>query len=145
MPRWPMGICIPFFRGTSIAAERAFFQKTCPIETRSVYKTLYEALFGVFAAVIEKDTEAFAAALKAIQRTQWKKAERDIYGRKLIELEQQIYSCGASAVALSSLGPGLVFVGGNVYEIVKRMTSLAPKSHFFVTTGHNRGRSITHG
>lgn len=145
MPDWPIGICIPLLKGTSIAAEKAFFQKTCPIETRSVHQTLYEALFGVFAAIIEKDIASFAIALKTIQQTQWKKAERGIYGRKLLELEEQIYCHGASIVALSSLGPGLMFLAPNINEVARQLTTIDRRNRFFVTTAHNHGRSITHG
>jgi beta-ribofuranosylaminobenzene 5'-phosphate synthase len=145
MPRWPIGVCVPNFKGTSIAGEKAFFEKVCPIETHEVQRILYQALYGVFAAILEKDVATFALALKAIQHTRWKKAERDIYGRRLLDLEARLYSYGASVVALSSLGPGLIFLAPDIREVERRMKQVDSKSVLFVTTAQNRGRSIDYG
>ena len=115
MPKWEVGICIPNnIPHKSEKEEAAFFRKTCPITSSEVYKTLYHVIYGLYSAVRENDKKTFCLALKSIQQCAWKFSERKQYGKKLFEIEQRLYECGADAVGMSSLGPSLFFLANSL-------------------------------
>jgi beta-ribofuranosylaminobenzene 5'-phosphate synthase len=110
MPEWEIGICIPrsIIHKTE-EEEKEFFDRTCPIPQNKVYEILYNIIFGVYAAVKENDKQTFSLAIRRIQKTAWKFAERTEYGKSLLEIENKLYKFGATSVGMSSLGPSLFY------------------------------------
>lgn len=144
MPSWDIGICIPLkIAHKSQAEEREFFERTCPLPAEAVYETLYHTVFGLYAAIRDANWTTFCRALRTVQVCSWKKAERLEYGAALNEIEQMLYSCGAEAVGMSSLGPSLFFLADNVSEIVKRMRLTRPDCEWLLTRPANFGRELT--
>lgn len=143
MPEWKVGICIPQdIESLSESQERKFFEETCPITSQEVFKTLYQVVFGVFSAVLEKDLNTFCDALVSIQNCAWKSAERSLYGDKLLSIEKALYEKGASAVGLSSLGPSLFFFGNDIEKIQTGMNEIDINCNLILTRPSNSGRII---
>lgn len=143
MPNWDIGICIPkSITLKTQAEEHAFFMRVCPLSTASVYKTIYHTLFGLYAAVQEGDRQTFCEALRVIQQCAWKSAERQEYGERLASIEKTIYSCGADAIGMSSLGPGLFFLANDVMAVISKLYELNLDCQFLHTTPVNHGRTI---
>lgn len=143
MPEWKVGICIP---GTlvslSAAEENAFFKRVCPIPEPSVHEVLYHVVYGIVASAREHDFQTFCKAVRAIQGCIWKRMERELYGQELINLERLIYDAGASAVGLSSLGPGLFFFADSLEPILANLKSRHPQHSWQISTCWNSGRVI---
>lgn len=145
MPNWTIGICIPkSIPNKSQLEEQGFFERVCPIPATSVYEATYHTLFGVYAALKEKNKSSFCKALKNIQQCTWKKSERKEYGQALVDIEDSLYKCGADAVGMSSLGPCLFFLADNVDEVISEMKKLSMECEMFVTHPHNQGRLVNH-
>ena len=145
MPSWDIGLCIPLsIPSKNEQQEKSFFEKNCPINVTQVYRTLYHVIFGLMAAVKEKDKENFCKALQAIQNCTWKRAEREQYGVILSKLEEKLYSCGAAAVGMSSLGPTLYFLADNVRNVISKMKSSKYQCDLIRTCPINEGRSISY-
>lgn len=143
MPEWDIGICIPLtIPHKTQAEEQAFFKRACPLPAGAVYETVYHSLFGLYAAIREADWTAFCLALRAVQECSWKKAERLEYGAALAEIERSLYTCGAEAVGMSSLGPSLFFLANDVMDVVNKMQVARPDCECFPTCPNNNGRSL---
>jgi beta-ribofuranosylaminobenzene 5'-phosphate synthase len=146
MPDWEIGICMPAaITHKTQAEEREFFERTCPLSADKVYETVYHTLFGLYAALREADRSAFCDALKAVQNCAWKQAERREYGDDLLEIEHAIYTAGADAVGMSSLGPSLFFLADDVIRVVETMRDVRPDCEWLVTHPDNSGREIAYG
>lgn len=110
LPPLKVGLCIPkHIQPKSQQEEIDFFKKNTPIDQIESYKALYHCLFGFYAAIMENDIEAMCKAIINIQKCEWKRRERGLYGEKLINLEELLYQLGAMCVGMSSLGPMLYF------------------------------------
>lgn len=145
MPDWDIGICIPInIPNKTQSEEQAFFERACPISADSVYEATYHTLFGLYAAIKEGNKSAFSQALKTLQECTWKKLERNEYGQALADIETSLYTCGADAVGMSSLGPSLFFLAENVNEVVTKMRALSFDCELFVTQPENNGRILKH-
>lgn len=120
MPDWEVGICIPkHIRNKSEREEVDFFARTCPLDSSEVHEILYHVVYGLYAAVRERDKETFCDALKAIQGCAWKRAEREQYGKELSDIEERLYEAGAEAVGMSSLGPSLFFFAQDLKGVIE--------------------------
>lgn len=145
MPAWEFGICLPAgIPHKTQAEEREFFARTCPLPADAVYETVYHTLFGLYAALREADRAGFCNALNTIQTCAWKQAERQEYGRELLDLEQAIYMAGADAVGMSSLGPSLFFLADDVPAIIEKMRIGRPDCDWLITRPDNHGRKIVY-
>lgn len=146
MPEWDIGICLPRnIHPKSEREEKEFFEKTCPIEDDQVNETLYHAVYGLVASIIEKDKKAFSDSIKKLQNCEWKKAERSLYGNVLAEIESRLYEHGAAAVGMSSLGPALFFVSDNVSAVISKMKAEDKGLYLIMTIPSNQGRGIKYG
>jgi len=144
MPQWNIGICIPHIEPKSEVEEKRFFTETCPIPQEESYRTLYHASYGVLASVMEEDITTFADAIKNIQNTFWKRAERSLYGTLLEDVERMLYESGALAVGMSSLGPSLYFIAEDMEEVVARAEDKLPSSQIYMAHTTNSGRVISY-
>jgi beta-ribofuranosylaminobenzene 5'-phosphate synthase len=121
MPKWDIGICIPQkIKPKSEEEEKEFFNETCPIEKDEAHEMLYHTVYGVLASIKENDIDTFSEAIKNIQQSKWKNAERNLYGKELLKIESILYENGASAVGMSSLGPTLFFVANDIDRVIKK-------------------------
>lgn len=145
MPEWDVGICIPLsIPNKTETEERAFFGKTCPIQSKDVYETLYHSIFGIYSAVREHDKFIFCQAIKKIQQCTWKLAERLEYGSRLTHIEDLLYSCGAQAVGMSSLGPSLYFLADDIVSVIEKMGQTNSDCQLILSKASNEGRHIIH-
>lgn len=145
MPEWDVGICIPVgIPNKTEAEEVAFFDKTCPIQNKEAYEALYHAIFGIYSAVREHDKFIFCEAIKEIQHCRWKLAERLEYGSRLTYIEGLLYSCGAQAVGMSSLGPSLFFLADDIASVIEKMGGTNTDCQFILSKASNDGRQIIH-
>lgn len=145
MPLWPIGICMPNdLPLIDEDAEQEFFRTVCPIPTVNSYEVLYHALFGVFAAVMENDQLSFCKAIRGIQSCHWKAAERSLHGAPLLTYENSIYTSGAKAVGMSSLGPALFFLSDDMSASIKNLVASKLNCEWIVTEPLNHGRHVTY-
>ena len=142
LPIWDLGICIPKFFPKTEEEERCFFQTNCPIEKREVEKILYEVVYGVTSSLLENNIKTFCESINAIQQTRWKSLERNLYGKKILEIEDSIRKNGAWCVGMSSLGPLLYFFGDRIENVVEKVRCEIPQCVCFKTTFNNKGRIV---
>jgi beta-ribofuranosylaminobenzene 5'-phosphate synthase len=143
MPNWQVGVCIPSaIRPQTVEQEAAFFKRVCPISAASVHQALYHVIYGLVASAREQDLPTFGRAVRSIQDCVWKRNERELYGDVLVRLEQSIYDAGASAVGLSSLGPGLFFLGDSLEGVVAELCLRHPQHTWYSSACWNSGRTI---
>ena len=143
MPNWDFGLCIPNGLTPKTRDEEVgFFKKTCPIRKEESYEALYHVLYGTFASILESDLNTFCESLKNIQKCAWKAAERAEYGDSITTIEQRLYESGAKAVALSSLGPSLIFVGND--KVISSAILNLPDCTILPVKAINTGREIVH-
>ena len=143
LPNLKIGLCIPKnIQPKSQQEEVDFFKENTPIESMESYKTLYHCLFGFYAAILDNDFETMGRAIINIQKCDWKRRERNLYGKKLNVLEELLYTYGARYVGMSSLGPMLYFFAlDNTYPtITSQMPQNECKVH--ITTFSNSGRLV---
>lgn len=145
MPDWPMGVLVPpGASAISQAQEREFFARQLPLPAAEVFEIAYHALFGALAAVQSTDYDAFCASINALQRCAWKRAEIDLHGQTVRECAGRLTSMGCDAVAMSSIGPALIFLARNFDAVFAEATRHYGSSAVFQTSPDNTGRILTH-
>jgi beta-ribofuranosylaminobenzene 5'-phosphate synthase len=143
MPKWKIGVLIPYkIPSKTSIQEKEFFDKTCPIDILSVYKTTYDALFGVFASAKSKNFNQFCKAINNLQDTEWKKAEWLLYP-ELVKIKKRLCDFGVQAIGMSSLGPSLYFFSDNIDQIFTLIQeSFLGEAEVLLTESNNIGRVI---
>ena len=142
-PDWTVGLCVPNdIPSKTQVEEREFFEKSCPIQEKQSYETLFHCLYGAYASVRENDIRSFSRSIREIQRCEWKGLERNEYPEDLFNLEKILYDYGAMCVGMSSLGPMLYFLAeeGDYEYISSQMKDANCK--IILTKGANSGREI---
>ena len=143
MPAWAVCLCLPLhLRSRTQEEEREFFRRTTPISETSAYETTYHAVFGVYAAAIEKNLDAFCQAIDRLQTLEWKQKEREQYGTGVEECAAKLKQYGITGVGMSSLGPLLYCFGPRGAMLAAKKELPADAYMIFLTTPANRGRSI---
>jgi beta-ribofuranosylaminobenzene 5'-phosphate synthase len=143
MPEWKIGLCIPSgIPPQTEEQEIAFFKRACPTVAAATTETLYHVVYGAVASVHDQDFNTFCEAIKAIQSCTWKRMERQLYGEALLLIEREIYRAGASAVGMSSLGPGLFLLADDVDTVTGRLQGTYPEHEWIVARFHNSGREM---
>ncbi|WCM88289.1 hypothetical protein M5C98_23625 [Acidovorax sp. NCPPB 3576] len=145
LPDWPMGVLIPpGASALSLEQEQAFFVQRLPLEEAEVFEVTYHAVFGTLTAVRCGDYDAFCASINALQRCAWKRAEIDLYGQSVRACVAHLTSIGCDAVALSSIGPALIFWARDLDATFAAAVSTYGPSAVFRTRPDNVGRTLTH-
>lgn len=140
MPAWSVGICIPpNVPPLTQEQEQRVFSSATPVPQREVERTLYLALFGIFAAAAENDQSTFSRYVERLQSTAWKGAEWNAYVSGLLEHAALLRSAGARGVGLSSMGPALYFCADDL--ILNALPDVFHSS-LLITTPRNRGRAV---
>jgi beta-ribofuranosylaminobenzene 5'-phosphate synthase len=144
MPDWPLCLCVPrSISPKTQAAEVEFFARTAPLTAAASYRACYEALFGVYASVLDADYSAFCRAVEAMQATDWKSCEWYEYGERLRLLKLDLKRRGAACVGMSSLGPMLFcFAHPAALEAIGRDQELLD-CDVFQTVPNGKGRVIS--
>lgn len=121
MPPWPLCVCVPAnIRGKTQQEEVEFFERTLPLSIEDSYRTCYEAVFGIYGSVKDRDYYAFCRAVSSIQTTAWKALEWNEYGSALQSLKGNLERAGVDCVGMSSLGPSLFCFAPP--EVLSRLT-----------------------
>lgn len=145
MADWPMGILIPpGASAVSLAQEQAFFSQRLPLPDADVFEITYHALFGSLAAVKSGDYDAFCESINALQRCAWKRAEIDLYGETVRTCAAHLASIGCDAVAMSSVGPALIFWARDFDAAFAAAIRQYGPSAVSRTYPDNSGRTISH-
>lgn len=142
---WPMGILIP--PGTlavSPKQERTFFSQQLPLPSADVFEITYHAIFGMLAAIHSRDYESFCASINAIQCCAWKRAEIDLYGDTVRACIAHLASIGCDAVAMSSIGPALIFWARDFNAAFAAAVREYGSSAVFRTYPDNTGRILSY-
>lgn len=143
MPAWAVCLCLPMhLRPRTQAEEREFFRRTTPISKISAYETTYHALFGVYAAAMEENLEAFCKAIDHLQTVEWKLQERKQYGTGVEDCTAKLKNCGMVGIGMSSLGPLLYCFGSKFALAAAERYMLDAGCLSFVTSPANCGRSL---
>jgi beta-ribofuranosylaminobenzene 5'-phosphate synthase len=142
MPPWALGVCYPILPLATTETEDAFFAKNTNIENSDIYETLYHVTHGILSGIMESDFDCFQQAINSIQKSKWKKLERDLYSGLIDDYERVLYKNGATAVGMSSLGPGLTFWGSDIESVIKNSQQEMPNWRFFSTLVNNLGREL---
>jgi beta-ribofuranosylaminobenzene 5'-phosphate synthase len=146
MVEWPMGVLAPpGASGISLEQEQAFFSRRLPLPTADVFEITYHALFGTLVAVRSRDFDAFCASINALQRCAWKRAEIDLHGQNVRACAAHLTSIGCDAVAMSSIGPALIFWARDFDAAFAAATRHYGPSAVFRTSPDNVGRILSHG
>jgi beta-ribofuranosylaminobenzene 5'-phosphate synthase len=144
MPAWPLCLCIPKdIRAKSQEEELEFFERVAPLDPAASFRSAYDALFGIYAAVADADYTAFCRAINSIQDTSWKTAEWREYGAPLQQLREGLTRMGGDCVGMSSLGPMLFCLGdaATLTHIVRRQDAL--DCEVVLTAPINIGRKLS--
>ena len=145
MAGWPMGVVIPSGASAiSLEQEKAFFTQRLPLPDADVFEITYHALFGTLAAVRSGDYDAFCASINALQRCAWKRAEIDLYGQTVRACAAHLVSIGCDAVAMSSIGPALIFWARDFDTAFAAAVRQHGPSAVFRTYSDNTGRILSH-
>jgi beta-ribofuranosylaminobenzene 5'-phosphate synthase len=144
MPRWRIGTClIPASKTISGRLERKFFASHAKLKLRDVEKATHIALFGLTAGALERDFQTFYKALNDMQKTRWKSAEWALHGVPLQRAKRLLFQNGAEAVAMSSLGPSLIFMGREIQANIEKLRGSFPTGSVNLADMRNGGRVIS--
>lgn len=145
MADWPMGVLVPpGVSAISPEQERAFFSQRLPLPVADVFEVTYHALFGTLAAVQSCDYDAFCASINALQCCAWKRAEIDLYGQTVRAYAEHLTSIGCDAVAMSSIGPALIFWARDFDAVFAAAVCQYGASAVFRTHPDNTGRILSY-
>lgn len=143
MPPWPLCVCVPTSISPKTQQEEVdFFERVLPLEREDSYRSCYEAVFGVYGSIKERDYSSFCRAVNSIQTTAWKALEWNEYGSVLQSLRGELERFGVDCVGMSSLGPSLFcFASANVLDqLVAAQSSIS--CEVTRTRPSNMGRTL---
>lgn len=145
MVDWPMGVLIPpGIAAISLEQEREFFSQQLPLSAEDVFEITYHAMFGTLTAVKSRDYDAFCTSINALQRCAWKRAEINLYGEKVRACAAHLALLGCDAVAMSSIGPALIFWARDFDAAFAAAARQYGPSAVFRTRPDNTGRILFH-
>lgn len=145
MADWCMGVLVPpGASAISMEQEQMFFSQQLPLPDTDVFEITYHALFGALAAVQSSDYGAFCASINALQCCAWKRAEIDLYGQSVRACAAHLASIGCDAVAMSSIGPALIFWARDFDAAFAAAERQYGPSAVFRTYPDNKGRILSH-
>jgi beta-ribofuranosylaminobenzene 5'-phosphate synthase len=140
-PQWKVGILIPKqIKCKSELEEVQFFKQSCPIEMNEVKSILYEVILGSLCSLMDEDFYNFCVSVNTIQKTKWKLTERLLYGEEILKIERELFKCGAKAVGMSSLGPGIFILSDKLSAIRNLYTE--KNENLFLSEMNNKPRII---
>lgn len=144
MPMWEMAFFLPHdLKSVSSEAEKNIFSTQLPIPVHETYKQTYHSVMGTFASVADNDYFNFCKSINAIQSCRWKSIEIEAHQPRILDYYSFfINDLQCDAVALSSLGPGLVIIDKNIKEKYDNIVNNHPGSLLYLTRPNNTGRII---
>ena len=145
MADWPMGVLVPpGVSAISLEQEQVFFSRRLPLPAADVFEITYHALFGTLTAVQSCDYDAFCVSINALQSCAWKRAEIDLYGEAVRTCAAYLASIGCDAVAMSSIGPALIFWARDFDAAFAAAARQYGSSAVFRTCPDNTGRILSY-
>lgn len=143
MGAWPMLLAISRSVVPKTQLEEIeFFERMTPLPKTASFEASYVAFFEIYAAVAERNYKAFCRGVNAMQKTAWKRAEREEYGKPLQILTEKMLFAGADCVGMSSLGPMLFcFVRPENLSAFTRLTEDLD-CDMYQTMPRNEGRTV---
>lgn len=146
LPDWEVCLFVPRnIAAKSQPEETEFFARVLPLKPEASYRACYDALFGIYASILEQDPIGFSAAVEGMQETEWKSLEWREYGDPLFVLRDKVRGLGADYVGMSSLGPMLFAGGPKSFRDNAANAANALDCDVFVTRMSNTGRIVEHG
>ncbi|KPM56584.1 hypothetical protein CcI49_00590 [Frankia sp. CcI49] len=129
--RWDVGFLPPVvvarpsgLQGLHGPAEHAFFRERLPLPEAEVREVAAVALYELVPALTRQDARAFADGLTHLQGVGFKQAEWELQPDPVLALRAAATSHGATAVALSSLGPTLVVFADDPHRLADSLRTL---------------------
>jgi beta-ribofuranosylaminobenzene 5'-phosphate synthase len=142
MPQQEILIVIPPLKKVFGETEKKFFKELCPIPEHDVESLSRIILMQLMPAVAESDLNSMAAAINSIQEHSWKRNEINLYGNLVRDVMQHGKASGALMAGMSSIGPGIFFIGGDLRRVYKGIAStyhLVDGKEIFLTKPNNHG------
>ena len=140
MPEWPILLVRPHSQGLHGAEEVAFFSSVCPVPGTDIECLARVTLSQILPAVAEGDLETFCDGVNRIQSSIWKSSEIALHGRKVQDLLEELRSRGARGVGMSSVGPVVYAIGGDLQRIKECISDRYP--FVLITAPNNTGVRI---
>jgi len=145
MMDWPIGVLVPpGASAISLEQEQALFSRLLPLPAADVFEITYHALFGALVAAQSRSFDAFCASINALQLCAWKRAEIDLYGQTVRSCASHLASIGCDAVAMSSIGPALIFWARDFDAAFATAARHYGPSAVFRTRPDNMGRILSY-
>lgn len=146
VPRWQIGLCMPKVSALKTEQEEFdFFMKySKQIRMEDVLRPLYDVVYGITAAIIEKDYVVFCKSINNLQNAKWKRAEREQYGNYVQELSVFLSKNGADCVGMSSFGPLVYFFSHNVDGVLQKLSTAFPNVVSVNCFLNNQSREIVY-
>lgn len=142
---WEIGIMVLPDCGVSLESEQRMFDTVLPLSFPAVHKATYHAVFGSVAAIAEKNFSAFCDSVNAIQELEWKMAELQLYGNRIIDCIKKMKEIGVDAVGMSSVGPALYFFSSDFEVKFREIERIFPDAQLLRGRAQNSGRKIVYG
>lgn len=142
MPRQDTLIVIPPLKKVFGETETKFFKELCPIPENDVQTISRIILMQLMPAVVENDLSNMAAAINSIQDLSWKRNEINLYGNHVKGIMHRGRAGGALMAGMSSIGPGIFFIGGDLqhaYENIASTYHFVDGKEIFFTKPNNQG------
>lgn len=150
-PDWPIVLVIPNGKGAHDAEEVDLFKKFCPIPLAEVQEVCHVILMQMLPALVEEDLENFGKAINHIQTVGFKRREVELQSQPVLDIMNYMRDNGASGSGVSSFGPVVYGIVGNVTEGKKlqqetqRMLDESLGGRVLLTKARNRGADIFGG
>lgn len=142
MPQQEILIVVPPLKKVFAETEKKFFKELCPTPEHDVQSLSRIILMQLMPAVAESDLSSMAAAINSIQDHSWKRNEINLYGNHVKGIMQCGRADGALMAGMSSIGPGIFFIGGDLQRAYKKIVStyhLVDGKEIFFTKPNNHG------
>ncbi|WP_292391170.1 beta-ribofuranosylaminobenzene 5'-phosphate synthase [Methanosarcina sp. UBA5] len=150
-PDWPIVLVIPNGQGAHDTEEVDLFKKFCPIPLAEVQEVCHVILMQMLPALVEEDLESFGKAINHLQTVGFKRREVELQSKPVLDIKNYMHDNGASGSGVSSFGPVVYGIVGNVAEGKKlqqetqRMLDESLGGRVLLTKARNRGADIYGG
>ena len=105
---WRIILCLPDVQpGANGSAEKAVFQRCCPVPLPEVRELSHIILMQMIPALIEEDLTEFGASINALRGLGFKREEVQLQPPVIHDILSYMSECGSAGAGMSSFGPAL--------------------------------------
>jgi len=140
MPEWDVLLVILDLPRVYGSKEKEFFRRICPVPADDVSRLARVTLSQVMPGVVEGDLGIFCEGINAVQKSVWKSGEICLYGARVKKLIASLRQQGALGVGMSSIGPSVYALGGDLKKIATELDAVY--SMVRITRPNNTGLRI---